>query len=211
MKKEKITICPHCGNRTPQDILANITNNEPLFANDGEYVGSYENYYYLTKCKTCNDISLFADWEINEAAGNLDQAGILYPSNKKFYGDLPSALEHSYNEAKKVEKVSPTAFAILIRRALEFLCKDKKATGRNLKNKIEDLGKKGIIPKTLAEMADALRFLGNVGAHASDYKIDNSEVKSIDEFFIAMLEFVYIAPAKIENLKKRIQEKKNSS
>jgi hypothetical protein len=57
------------------------------------------------------------------------------------------------------------ACAIMVRKTLEELCADKKATGSNLAARIKDLGSKIVIPKELLDGIDHLRLLGNDAAH----------------------------------------------
>jgi hypothetical protein len=90
-----------------------------------------------------------------------------------------------------------------------LLCKDKSAVGNNLKDQIDDLAAKNIIPLTLSQMGHTLRTLGNIGAHASEYKLDITEVRAMRDFIVAMLEYVYVAPAKLENLRGSIKTKGN--
>jgi len=59
-------------------------------------------------------------------------------------------------------------------------------------------------------MGDTLRNLGNLGAHSSEYNFDYVEIEAMKDFIIAMLEFVYVAPAKIEELRKSIEKKKTT-
>lgn len=103
-----------------------------------------------------------------------------------------------------MKKISPTAFAVMVRRALEYMCLDQKAAGKSLHKQLEDLAKRKIIPDTLAEMSDSLRLLGNLGAHASNFKIGREDTAIIDDFFMALLEYVYIAPEKIKSFKEKI-------
>jgi hypothetical protein len=86
---------------------------------------------------------------------------------------------------------------------------DKKSKGRTLSTQLKDLSINGTIPQTLIDMGDTLRFLGNQDAHATNYDIGYHEVESIDDFFTAMIEYVYVAPAKLERLKETIREKSN--
>ena len=65
------------------------------------------------------------------------------------------------------------AAAIMLRRTLEELCTDKKATGDNLKKRLESMAGKIILPKELLEAAHDLRLLGNDAAHI--------EAKTYDE------------------------------
>ena len=53
----------------------------------------------------------------------------------------------------------------MVRRVLEELCKDQKAKGGNLKDRIAALARIMIIPTELLEAADHLRLLGNDAAH----------------------------------------------
>jgi hypothetical protein len=165
--------------------------------------------YYLTRCKTCGDISLFGDSELDERQGKLSEASIFYPKQNYFGSEVPETILKTYKEALRIKNISPTAFAVMIRRSLEFLCMDKKAKGRTLSTQLKDISKSGVIPQTLIDMGDTLRFLGNQGAHATNYDIGFHEVESIDDFFAAMIEYVYVAPAKLERLKETIREKSN--
>jgi hypothetical protein len=161
----------------------------------------------LTECKTCNGISLFSDWEASGNPGDLQKASLLYPAPRELGEAIPKEIRKSYEEAKKVEKISPNAFAVLLRRSLELLCRDQKAKGKNLKEQIADLSKMGLIPNTIVEMAETLRFIGNIGAHEIEVDIDQGETSAIDDFLVAMLEYVYVAPNKITKLKDSISKK----
>jgi hypothetical protein len=44
-------------------------------------------------------------------------------------------------------------------------------------------------------------MLGNIGSHAADIAVDPSYVDTIDEFFRAVLEYVYVAPFKVAEVK----------
>ncbi len=56
-------------------------------------------------------------------------------------------------------------------------------------------------------MTHAVRFFGNVGAHAAEISITADEASLIHEFFIAIIEYVYIAPDKINSLTSRLSNK----
>jgi hypothetical protein len=207
---EQIVTCPHCGNETAHEIIFEVDSSEKAFSSmDSDDFIDFDVTYYLTRCKTCFRISLFWDSEIDEAQGKLSEATICYPRQNYFGDYIPDTIIKTYKEAKRIKNISPTSFAVMIRRGLEFLCIDKKAKGRTLNKQLEDLGKRGIIPQTLFEMGDTLRFLGNQGAHATNYEIGITEVQAMDDFFIAMIEYVYIAPAKLNRLKEAINLKHN--
>lgn len=68
------------------------------------------------------------------------------------------------------------------------------------------LQERGDIPSTLAKMTDVLRTLGNTAAHEAPDEITVPMTWAIDEFFRAIVEYVYIAPAKLETFQKRIRQ-----
>jgi len=203
---DNIIICPHCGNETIQEVIYFTEAMDQGYSTISPYdIIEYTSNYYIAKCKTCKCISLFSDTEFHENQGDLREAFICYPQQKNLDDDIPEVIIQTYRRAKRIQAIESTAFAVMIRRGLEFICKDKKATGNTLKEQLEDLSKNSIIPKNLAEMGDILRFLGNIGAHATTYELDKTEVQALDDFFIAMLEYVYIAPAKIYRLRESIK------
>ena len=208
-QQEQTTTCQHCGNKTPQVFKFEITSIEDISLSDGS-IHPIKIYYFLVQCKTCEKVSLYSNWEVAADPYYLENALCLYPKIEKISSSVPDIIRQSYNEAKKVEKISPTAFVVLIGKSLECLCEDKKAEGNNLKNKLDDLAKKGIIPKTLLKMGHSVRLLRNIGAHPSDYDITPEEVKIISDFFVAVIEYVYVAPEKIKNLEEKLKRYKTT-
>ena len=57
------------------------------------------------------------------------------------------------------------AAAIMVRKTLEELCRDRGATGANLKDRLKALGAKVVTPQELLDGMDDLRLLGNDAAH----------------------------------------------
>lgn len=56
-----------------------------------------------------------------------------------------------------------------------------------------------------------LRFLGNVGAHAVEESVMPWQVYAIDEFFRAVVEYVYVAPSKLKDFKDSLAKFKSKS
>jgi hypothetical protein len=76
---------------------------------------------------------------------------------------------------------------------------------------LEELVTRGEIGPVLADMTDVLRRLGNIGSHDSDEVIAPEYVDVIDEFFRAVVEYVYIAPFKVGEFKKRLASVNNAA
>jgi hypothetical protein len=86
------------------------------------------------------------------------------------------------------------AAAIMVRKTLEELCRERGADGTNLKARIKALGTKVILPQELLDGLDDLRLLGNDAAHieSQEYdKVGKEEVEIGIEFTKEVLKAVY--------------------
>jgi hypothetical protein len=80
--------------------------------------------------------------------------------------DIPDRIVDAFEEAIKCHsRQCFVAAAIMVRKTLEEVCADRKATGGNLKAKIEALGDKVVLPQPMLDALDDLRLLGNDAAH----------------------------------------------
>jgi hypothetical protein len=197
-----VMICRHCGNKT-------------VFEKCGAY--SYEYHlpsgyevevteFVLLKCISCSmptiqQHTLYAGLLYREWPTVTD---ILYPSAKTPLTNLPPIIENRYQAALKVRNIEPSACAVLIGRTLEAVCKHEKAEGKTLADKIDNLLRSNRIPKPLAEMAGQIRQIRNLGAHEAEDEVTEEDVPIILDFLEVILEYLYVAPAKIEALRTRL-------
>ena len=70
--------------------------------------------------------------------------------------------------------------------------------------KLKDLVAKGTFPGYFSEITDLMRQIGNLGSHAGESDVDFWDAELLDDFFRSVVEYIYIAPSKIERLKERI-------
>jgi hypothetical protein len=80
------------------------------------------------------------------------------------------------------------------------------APGRALADKLTYLANAGRIPEPLAEMAQQLRQLRNLGAHDAEDEITEEDVPFILDFLEAILEHLYVAPAKVAAVQARLKK-----
>lgn len=202
MEEQSLGHCPHCGNRAPQELkgLCSHRHNQ-----DGSH------HFFLTQCLTCAEGLLYRHVDPGNAMprishGNfeLSEYELVWPIPAGLHSCVPDSVKNVYLEAAAIKSLAPNAFANQIRRALEAVCKDRGATQRVLAKSLNELADRGEIPQTLSEMTDVLRKLGNVGSHAGDEAIAPEYVDVIDEFFRAIIEYVYIAPHKVNEFKARL-------
>lgn len=109
--------------------------------------------------------------------------------------NIPTAVVNALEEAITCHAASCfTAAAIMVRKTLEELCRDRGAEGENLKARIKALGTKVVIPKELLEGLDDLRLLGNDAAHIESHeydKVGRDEVEVGIEFTKEVLKAVF--------------------
>ena len=119
---------------------------------------------------------------------NSGKVVLSYPPERLDFDstNIPNSVKTAFEEA--IICHSQTCFiaaAIMVRKTLEELCRDKGATGKNLKERIQALGKNIVLPKELLEGADNLRLLGNDPAHieSQEYQqVGKDEVELAIEF-----------------------------
>ncbi len=199
-----VMACGHCGNRTSFEIVAEHSKRYPIGI-DGDKVISWR----ILICSTCSKPTIEEDTQKvdrNIIASRSTNTTILYPISSIKLTNIPEKIGKKYMEALNVRKVSPGSCAVMIGRTLEAVCNHENAQGRNLAQKLNDLALKGRIPNTLAEMAQQLRELRNLGAHDAEDEVTEMDVPIIIDFVEAILEYLYVAPAKIEAVRMRLNK-----
>lgn len=208
--------CYHCGNRTPHAQVYEHTA-QLLY----EEVGDQRYYelfrFFVLTCGTCDGLSLFGGFQL-EAGDNNEQPlsysrlyprgpGILPPVHTvNEHEPLPSRVLRTYTEAWPLRHLNPSAFANQIRRALEYVCEDQGAKGKSLADKLRDLATRNIFPPELADVANLVREVGNIGSHSSSREIDVWDAELIDELFCLILRYVYLGPSHLRRLRQRLAD-----
>lgn len=195
LPRRDVAFCPHCGNDSPQRLV------------DGHswHGESYRTIWYaLVACETCNRALLY----ISEPTKvplvdvfSLRDSQLVWPAQTHLPDFVPEPIRRCYREAALIKRRAPNAFANQIGRALEALCKDRGTGNKPLAAALNELAEKGEIPATLARMTDLIRIIRNIGSHAGEDQVDPNHVDPIDDFFKAIVEYVYIAPRKVQELK----------
>ena len=162
--------------------------------------------FELLRCPACKGITLRTYfWHTGYMdAGDEIKYTILYPTEKSAPRGLPEQIAKDYEAAQRVKNISANAFGVLLGRVLELVCEDRKAVGKTLHQKLLDLAQKGEIPGKLVDVANSLKELRNVGAHAVLGDLTPSEVPILEDLTRAILEYVYSAPALAEAAVQRL-------
>ena len=119
--------------------------------------------------------------------------------------NVPANIVSAFEEAIKCHAAQCfIASAIMVRKTLEELCRDRNSTGSNLKERIKALGTKVVLPQDLLAGLDDLRLLGNDAAHieSQEYdKVGKDEIEIGIEFAKEVLKAVYQYSALLNRLR----------
>lgn len=119
--------------------------------------------------------------------------------------NIPAAVTSPFEEAIKCHAHGCfAASAMMVRKTLEELCRDRGAEGENLKGRISALGTKVVLPAELLLGLDDLRLLGNDAAHieSREYeRVGTEEVEVGIEFAKEVLKSVYQYSALLAKLR----------
>ncbi|MEU1276770.1 DUF4145 domain-containing protein [Streptomyces sp. NPDC005805] len=96
-----------------------------------------------------------------------------------------------------------TATAVMVRRTLEGMCVDQGTTKKVLFQALGELRDANKIEGRLFEWAQALRVLGNQGAHFSKDAVGREDASDALELAEALLDYIYVFTAKYEEFEKR--------
>lgn len=194
MSDQNSIICPSCHQATAVAVRSKF---------DKPNVGlSYE----IGECNSCNFCVLIVRTRVN---GNVSK---IYPNPlpEKTDERIPETIKKDFDEALLCLSVGANlGAAVLARRALQTMCKDKGATKKDLKDQIDELFTKNIITKDLKDWSHEVRYVGNDAAHPNGIMVQREDAEEIIDLLESLCEVLYIAPAKALN-RKKIRESQNN-
>ena len=206
--------CGHCGGQTVFNIRAQGSRNGAV-PDDNYKDGQDITEWRILECQRCKkptleEIKIAYEFVIDDVYGGMEPVSykptILYPEpkTKPPLTNLPKLIEKRYMDALASMDVSPSAFAVLTGKTLEAVCNHEHMTGKTLAAKLNNLIGSARIPPVLAQMAQQIKHIRNLGAHDAEDDVTEEDVPIILDFLEAILEYLYVAPAKIEALQERL-------
>jgi len=201
----RASFCPHCCNTAPQRLIHSYSFYPTWYSPDGSPVPegqSPELTHFIFECLTCHDILLYTAI----ASDDIEDASLSYPSETDLHKSVPDDVRKCYGEAKRIQNIAPNAFSVMIRRALEAICEDRGVEKGNLHARLKKLADRGDLPNKLAKITNVLRELGNAGAHNTSQKVSIPMTWAMDNFFRVIVEYVYVAPAKLKEFTEKLEK-----
>lgn len=176
-------------------------------------------------CDCCNTLSIAALYPLpGQPLDNISLAGAssvfespdavlswypLKPSGKAFE-DVPRSISDAASEAYKCFSVEAYRAAMMLARGVvEAVAKDQGHTSGTLFEKIDAMGEARQISPLAVDTAHEIRQVGNDMAHGDFVvSVGKDECQDVLNFMDALLDEVYIRPAKLNQFRQQRQERK---
>lgn len=212
----KVT-CTQCGgNDCNHDVLREFEY-EWSEDEDGEHGGST---YEICRCKGCDTVRFRHEyWDtlnIDDETGEPETFSKIYPEVSSSHRspiemyEFPKQVGRIYSETI----IAFNAGALILaggglRAIVEAICIDRKVSGRNLQEKIDDLVTKGLLAKIQADLLHEERYIGNAALH----EILPPAKQEIEDGLViveGLMNTIYVLPLRAQRLrqKREAQEKK---
>jgi hypothetical protein len=214
---ERVPIqCRHCFTHTDAQVIASFATPH------GEWHPTPADmpiHNLLLRCTRCQGAMLFLwPYAKEPTGGGITTEGRLFPVGSArnvepgFKSAVPAAILEDLQQAEMCESVGAIyGAALLYRRAVQYLCRDKKVPDSGgLKGQISYLANNGIITSSLKELAEHVRIIGNDIAHPDAQhpaRIEWNDIKAVSEFTTQIIDAVYVAPYKAAELRKTLKRK----
>lgn len=186
----------------------------------------------LLACTHCEETTLFGEWDIHHQRdpdqaqtdyelwgclacmqpqlwkGSDDQR--LWPQVATLAPGIPASIAREMVEARACFDANLyTAAAVMVRRTLEGLCIEQGTQKKALFQALQELRDNGKIEGRLFDWAQALRVLGNQGAHFSEEAVSREDAADALSLAEALLNYIYVFTAKYEEFQNRRQASAN--
>ncbi|WP_326687939.1 DUF4145 domain-containing protein [Streptomyces sp. NBC_01795] len=163
--------------------------------------------FSLVSCDGCRSAQvvsqtgdLFGDrwsWGDSRTEWPDDRVAPLHPN-------IPKAIAREMREAQECFGAKLyTATAVMVRRSLEGMCEDQGTTEKTLFKALHELRNSGKIEGRLFDWTQALRVIGNQGAHFSKESVSREDAEDALALAEALLNYIYVFTAKYEEFQNR--------
>ncbi len=215
--QEQTAVCPHCGaislfEQLKSDALGHRVSGTGLSSADVFYIG---------RCVGCDGlvVAVYGSKPGQESLARGGRTVLLWPVDTppdRAPPDLDGDTRRSYDEARRILALSPQAAAVLARRCLQRVIREKlDITKGRLFDEIAEAAKRHELSRPTCQALDDVRTLGNWGAHPTKDEADTIIEVTPEEarYTLEVLEMVfadlYVAPVRAAEMKRRIKGRKD--
>lgn len=193
------SICPHCRKPATQRLVSWWPYAASFWAPDGAEIEEH-GVTYIATCNECGQIILYDDPGGFLSEVDYQSGKICYPAMEWRHSSVPSVVREAYEAAMQFQTGEPAAFVSRALNVLKSVCDDQGVDGRTLRDRIRKLSDRGEIPNALANAADRLMSKVEEPALSAVQQMHGMHVLLFDELVRAMIEHIYVAPAKFRDL-----------
>lgn len=163
--------------------------------------------YDLLQCGNCGNYSMVF-WPGSDTLQWHDFRTLPWPTETTTFPEhWPKDIGRYWLQARRsLEGKNWDAAAVMARSAVQLALRHHKAVGDNLKQEIDDLAKKGLLPPVMQEWSHAVRVLGNDSAHPTrgpSAGTESRDAKDVVEFLSTLLRTLYDLPHQIKQYRAR--------
>ncbi len=202
VKKFKLDMyCPRCGH-----LVRVVPQTSPIYRSS-EY--SDTDAYLIVRCpRDFCDVAFIIYDRLNNQVKRVFPFPRTAPSD--FHEAIPEKIRIDFAEAKKCWYADAIKGVVVVcRRVMQQIALDKGASGRNLKEQINDMLTKGLITRNLHDAAHEVRYFGNFGAHPQDDNLDDissDDARAVIDIVDQFLGDLYVRPFNTQKLTKKRTE-----
>lgn len=193
--------CPFCMERGNFKYVAQFEKKKPN--------GEKRLHFDTLECGNCKGYVqvLWSSNEYGHGRGIHEYRVQPWPLRFEQHSDYwPANVGRYWLQAKRnIRDENWDAAAVMARSALQIALRDQNAKGSKLKQEIDDLAAKGVLPPIMKEWSDHVRELGNDSAHPepSQGPTNPQDARDIVRFLDFLLEYLYGLPHQIEQYRER--------
>lgn len=198
-----VLVCPHCELPATADVRGSVEWSGYM-PDRSDPVGPPEEYRLL-QCQVCGQPILQGRQDFGDGD---EEFTVVYPAQRHLSMAIPEPLRDEWREAEACFRAKAyTACAVMVRRVTEGVCSENGVDARTLVTGVRQMRDRGIIDGTLADWADALRVLGNRGAHYTGTPIARQDAEDALAFAEALLDHMYVLKRKFASMQRRLQDR----
>jgi hypothetical protein len=192
-------ICPHC-----EQASNAVVRGQAYWQGSDESEGPPAEWT-LVQCDRCYEPTL----QVREdfGGGFADDSPVtVYPTATRLSPSVPDSLRREWEEAQTCFRAKAyAASVVMVRRTLEGTCADQGVKEKTLDRNLKKLAHDGLMDKTLAEWADAMRIAGNKGAHYTGKPVPREDAEDALAFAEALLDHIYVLRKRFDAFRKRLE------
>ncbi len=200
--------CSYCKAKVDAKILASHEEYDPE-------IDPFKYKVSLLVCPSCDNslVGIQEYIQISDDRFKWDKPTRVWPAPKKYIShSVPSVVRSSLEEAAKcVNAEAYTAAVAMCGRALEGVCRHFKTKNPYLGGGIKELLEQGIIDKRIYQWSEELHKHRNIAAHAEDQQLSKEDATDLNDFAVAISEYVFILAEKFNNFIERQKSTKKKS